>query len=180
MKHLKLFESYNELDRLIEIRMDKIFDTVEDYKEQGIDCEIKDIDFDSYKEFNEKHLLDIVDFINDINNTGKILMCDFPSFVVSTMDDLEEGNIDLGELEIYETKINIEYKYTHVYTPFKPKTHKFELEDRFMVRYEGTTDEISSKDILELMTNGTHHSEYGIIGTNVEAIKEYIKINFGG
>jgi|688.fasta_scaffold102588_5 hypothetical protein len=180
MKHLKLFESYNELDRLIEIRMDKIFDTVEDYKEQGIDCEIKDIDFDSYKEFNEKHLLDIVDFINDINNTGKILMCDFPSFVVSTMDDLEEGNIDLGELEIYETKINIEYKYTHVYTPFKPKTHKFELEDRFMVRYEGTTDEISSKDILELMTNGAHHSEYGIIGTNVEAIKEYIKINFGG
>jgi len=180
MKHLKLFESYNELDRLIEIRMDKIFDTVEEYKKEGIECEMKDIDFDSYKEFNEKHLLDIVDFINDINNKGKILMCDFPSFVVSTMDDLEGGNIDLGELEIYETKINIEYKYTHVYTPFKPKTHKFELEDRFKVKYEGTTDEISSKDILELMTNGAHHSEYGIMGTNVEAIKEYIKINFGG
>jgi hypothetical protein len=180
MKHLKLFESYNELDRLIEIRMDKIFDTVEEYKEGGIDCEIKDIDFASYKEFNEEHLLDIVHFIEDINSKGKIYVCDFPSFVVTTMDDLEGGNLDLGELEILETKINIEYKYTHVYTPFKPKSHKFELEDRFKVKYEGTTDEISSKDILELMREGAHHSEYGIIGTNVEDIKKYIKINFGG
>jgi len=180
MKHLKLFESYNQLDKLIEIRMDKIFDRVEDYKKEGIDCEIKDIDFDSYKEFNEEHLLDIVDFVKEINTIGKILVCDFPSFVVASMDDLENGKIDLGELEIYETKINIEYKYTHVYTPFKPKAHKFELEDRFKVKYEGTTDEISSKDILELITDGAHHSEYGIIGTNVEAIKKYIKISFGG
>jgi len=80
MKHLKLFESYNELDRLIEIRMDKIFDTVEEYNKQGMDCEIKDIDFDSYKEFNEKHLLDIVNFIKEINSKGKIYVCDFPSF----------------------------------------------------------------------------------------------------
>lgn len=180
MNHLKLFESYNELDRLIEIRMDKIFDRVEDYKEEGIDCEIKDIDFDSYKEFNEKHLLDIVNFIEDINSKGKILVCDFPSFVVASMDDLEEGNLDLGELEIYETKLNIEYSYTHVYTPFKPKSYKYELEDRFKVKYERTTDEISSKDILELMREGAHHSEHGIIGTSVEAIKEYIKISFGG
>ena len=180
MKYLKLFESYNELDRLMEIRMDKIFDTVEEYNKQGIDCEIKDIDFDSYKKFNEEHLLDIVNFVKEINSKGKIFVCDFPSFVVASMDELESGALDLGELEIYETKIDIEYKYTHIYTPFKPKTYKYELEDRFKVKYEGTTDEISSKDILELMTEGAHHSEHGIIGTSVEAIKEYIKISFGG
>lgn len=179
MKHLKLFESYNELDRLIQIRMDKIFDTIEEYKtEHNIKCEVKDVNFVDYTKFSEEHLLEIIDLISSINKEGKVYHCDFPTFWVSKMDELDKGP-EIGELEIEEAPISIEYKYTHVYTPFESQKrgYEFELQDRYKITFtdSGVTDEWSSEDFMMLIEEGAFHSEYGIMGLNPEAVKACIE-----
>lgn len=167
------YQSHSEYDELLRIRMDNIFDTIREYRtEHDIQVEISDVNFKDYTRFSEEHLIEIVDFINRINRVGKIYNCDFPSFWVSRMDDLSSGP-EIEELEINQIDINIEYKYTHV---FKQFTHlrrgfDYELVDRYKVKYQGSTDEWDSREILKLMEDGAFHSEHGIIGLSPEAIK---------
>lgn len=171
------YASSKEYDNLIQIRMDKIFDTIEEYKtKHDIHVEIKDINFDAYTEFSKKHLLEINNFVAKINKEGKIWHCDFPTFWVSSMDDLGSGP-EIDELEIDQISINIHYSYTHVFKQFDSLRRGFdyELEDKYKVKYQGDTDIWSSREILELMEKGAFHSEHGIIGLNPEAIKECIE-----
>ena len=174
---IREFHSNGNYDKLLQIRMDKIFDTMEEYRTQhDIQVEVKDVNFKDYTRFCEEHLIEIVDFIGKINKEGRIYHCDFPTFWISSMDDLGSGP-QIDELEIDQIPISIEYKYTHV---FKQFTHlrrgfDYELEDRYKVKYQGSTDEWSSREILQLMEEGAFHSEYGIIGLSPEAIKECIE-----
>jgi len=171
------FHGNSEYDRLLQVRMDKIFDTIEEYKtEHDIHVEIKDINFKDYTRFSEEHLIEIVDFISRVNREGKIYHCDFPSFWVSKMDDLGSGP-EIEELEIDQIPISIEYKYTHVFKQFTHLRRGFdwELEDRYKVKYQGSTDEWSSREILKLMEEGAFHSEYGIMGLSVEDVKACIE-----
>jgi hypothetical protein len=171
------YASGMEYDRLLQIRMDKIFDTIEEYKTQHeLHVEIKDINFKDYTKFCEEHLIEIVDFIDSVNNEGKIYHCDFPTFWVTTMDDLGSGP-EIDELEIEQIPISIEYSYTHV---FKQFTHlrrgfDYELVDRYKVKYQGSTDEWDSREILKLMEEGAFHSEHGIIGLTPEDVKRCIE-----
>jgi hypothetical protein len=165
-----------EYDRLLQIRMDNIFDTIETYKtEHDMHVEIKDVNFKDYTRFSEEHLIEIVDFVNKLNDEGKIYHCDFPTFWVTSMDDLGSGP-EIEELEINQIPISIEYKYTHVFKQFTHLRRGFdwELEDRYRVKYQGSTDEWNSREILELMEEGAFHSEHGVIGLTPEAIKECI------
>ena len=173
------FNSSSEYDRLLQVRMDKIFDTIEEYKtEHNIKCEVKDVNFGAYTKFSEEHLLEIIDLISSINKEGKVYHCDFPTFWVSKMDELDKGP-EIGELEIEETPISIEYKYTHVYRPFESKKrgYEFDLQDRYKITFtdSGVTDEWSSEDFMMLIEEGAFHSEYGIMGMNPEAVKRCIE-----
>ena len=171
------FHSTSEYDKLLQLRMDKIFDTIEEYRtEHDIQVEIKDINFKDYTRFSEEHLIEIVDFIDNINREGKIYHCDFPTFWVTSMNDLGSGP-QIDELEIEQIPISIQYSYTHV---FKQFTHlrrgfDYELVDRYKVKYQRSTDEWDSREILELMEKGAFHSEHGIIGLTPEAVKECIE-----
>jgi hypothetical protein len=170
------FNSTQEYDKLLQIRMDNIFDTIEEYKNKhNIYVEIKDVNFDAYQDFSKKHLIDINNFIGEINKVGKIYHCDFPTMWISSMDDIEEGP-QIDELEIDEIPIYIEYYYTHVFKQFESLKRGFdyELVDRYKVRYEKESDQWDSREILELMNEGAFHSEYGVIGLTPEAIKECI------
>jgi len=171
------YASNMEYDRLLQIRMDKIFDTIEEYKtEHDLHVEIKDINFKDYTKFCEEHLIEIVDFIERINKEGKIYHCDFPTFWISSMDDLGSGP-EIEELEIDQIPISIQYSYTHVFKQFDSLKRGFdyELEDKYKVKYQGTTDIWSSREILELMGEGAFHSELGIIGLTPEDIKRCIE-----
>ena len=171
------FHGSGEYDRLLQVRMDKIFDTMEEYKtEHDLQVEVKDVNCKDYTKFCEEHLIEIVDFISKVNREGKIYHCDFPTFWVSKMDDLSSGP-DIEELEIDQIPISIEYKYTHVYRPFESKKRGFdwELEDRYKITFSGATDEWSSQEILKLMEEGAFHSEYGIMGLTPEAVKACIE-----
>ena len=173
------FQGNSEYDRLLQIRMDKIFDTIEEYKtDHDMHVEIKDVNFKDYTKFSEEHLLEIVDFISRINKEGKIYHCDFPTFWVSKMDDLGEGP-EIDELEIGQIPISIEYKYTHVFKQFTHLRRGFdwELEDRYKITFSdsGVTDEWSSQDFMMLIEEGAFHSEYGIMGLTVEAVKKVIE-----
>ena len=181
MKHIitsiNEYASSQEYDRLLQVRMDNIFDTIEEYKtEHDIKCEVKDVNFDAYTKFSEEHLIEINDFISSINKEGKIYHCDFPTFWVSSMDDLDKGP-EIDELEIEQIPISIEYKYTHVYRPFESKKrgYEFELEDRYKITFSGATDEWSSQDFMMLIEEGAFHSEYGIMGLTPEAVKKVIE-----
>ena len=181
MKHIitsiNEYASSQEYDRLLQVRMDNIFDTIEEYKtEHNIKCEVSDVNFNAYTKFSEEHLIEINDFISSINKEGKIYHCDFPTFWVSKMDDLDKGP-EIDELEIEEIPINIEYKYTHVYRPFESKKrgYEFELEDRYKIAFSGVTDEWSSQDFIMLIEEGAFHSEYGIMGLTPEAVKRCIE-----
>jgi hypothetical protein len=172
------YSSSQEYDRLLQIRMDKIFDTIEEYKnEHDIFVEIKDINFKDYNKFSEDNLININNFINQINRKGKIWHCDFPTFWVSKMDDLGEGP-EIDELEIDQIPISIEYKYTHVFQQFTHLRRGFdyELEDRYKITFtdSGVTDEWSSQDFMMLIEEGAFHSEYGIMGLTPEAVKACI------
>ena len=104
------YASSQEYDRLLQVRMDKIFDTIGEYKtEHNIQVEIKDVNFGAYTKFSEEHLIEINDFISSINKEGKIYHCDFPTFWVSKMDDLDKGP-EIDELEIEQIPINIELR----------------------------------------------------------------------
>ena len=165
-----------EYDRLLQIRMDKIFDTIEEYRtKHNMQVEIKDINFKDYTSFSEEHLIEIVDFIDRINKEGKIYHCDFPSFWVTSMDDLGSGP-DIEELEIDQIPISIQYSYTHVFKQFESLRRGFdwELEDRYKVKYQRSTDEWNSREILKLMEEGAFHSEHGIIGLTPEDVKRCI------
>jgi len=186
------FNSSQRIENIMNKRLDNIFDTVEEYKQEGIQIEVKDVDIDSWRKFNEEYLLDIEEFIKNVNSENRILLCDFPSFIVTSFDEMGD-EMDLGEIEMYELPIRIEYSYTHVYHPFKPKNFQYEAVDKFKVTYKQSTDELSSRDILELIETGVHHSEHGIIAFAInpdtgkydseiseEYIKQYVKENFGG
>ena len=171
------YASSQEYDRLLQVRMDKIFDTIEEYKtEHNIKCEVKDVNFDAYTKFSEEHLIEIIDLISSINKEGKIYHCDFPTFWVSSMDELDKGP-EVGELEIEEIPISIEYKYTHVFKQFTHLRRGFdwELEDRYKITFSGATDEWSSQDFMMLIEEGAFHSEYGIMGLTPEAVKACIE-----
>lgn len=174
---LNEYASNMEYDRLLQVRMDKIFDTMEEYRtKHDLHVEVKDVNFKDYTRFCEEHLIEIVDFISKLNREGKIWHCDFPTFWISKMDDLGEGP-EIDELEIDQIPISIQYSYTHV---FKQFTHlrrgfDYELEDRYKVKYQGSTDEWSSREILGLMEEGAFHSEYGIIGLTPEDVKRCIE-----
>ena len=171
------YASSQEYDRLLQVRMDNIFDTIEEYKtKHNIQVEIKDVNFGAYTKFSEEHLLEIIDLISSINKEGKIWHCDFPTFWVSKMDDLDKGP-EIDELEIEQIPISIEYKYTHVYTPFDSQKRGFdwELEDRYKITYSGTTDEWSSQDFMMLIEDGAFHSEHGIMGLTPESVKKCIE-----
>jgi hypothetical protein len=171
------FHGNSEYDRLLQIRMDKIFDTIEEYKtEHDMHVEIKDVNFKDYTKFSEEHLLEIVDFISRVNREGKIYHCDFPSFWVSKMDDLGSGP-EIDKLEIDQISISIEYKYTHVFKQFTHLRRGFdwELEDRYKITFSGATDEWSSRDFIMLIEEGAFHSEYGIMGLSVEDVKACIE-----
>ena len=172
------YASSQEYDRLLQVRMDKIFDTIEEYKtKHNIKCEVKDVNFGDYTKFSEEHLLEIIDLISSINREGKVYFCDIPTFWVTTMDELDKGP-EIEELKILEAPLSIVYKYTHVYTPYdhKKRGYEFELEDRYKITYldDGITDEWSSDDFLELINEGAFHSEYGVIGMTPEAVKKCI------
>ncbi len=176
IKSINEFHQSGEFDRLFQIRMDKIFDTIEEYKTvHDIHVEIKDINFKDYTDFSKKHLLEINDFVSKINREGKIWHCDFPTFWVSRMDDLGSGP-EIDELEIGQIPISIEYSYTHVFKQFTHlrRGYDYELVDRYKVKYQGSTDEWSSDEILELIREGAFHSEHGVIGMSPEKIKECI------
>ena len=171
------FQGTSDYDKLLQIRMDKIFDTIEEYRtEHDIQVEIKDINFKDYTRFSEEHLLEIVDFIDNINKEGKIYHCDFPTFWVTSMDDLGSGP-EIEDLEIDEIAINIQYSYTHVFKQFDSLKRGFdyELEDKYKVKYQGSTDIWSSREILELMEKGAFHSEHGVIGLTPEDVKACIE-----
>jgi len=172
------YNSTQDYDRMIQIRMDKIFDTIEEYKtDHKIKIEVSDVNFGAYTEFSKEHLLEITDLISSINKDGKVYFCDIPTFWVTTMDELDKGP-EVDELKILEAPISIEYKYTHVYTPYdhKKRGFDFELEDRYKITYldDKITDEWSSDDFLELINEGAFHSEYGVIGMTPEDIKRCI------
>lgn len=58
------YASSQEYDRLLQVRMDKIFDTIEEYKtKHNIKCEVKDVNFGAYTKFSEENLIEINDFI---------------------------------------------------------------------------------------------------------------------
>lgn len=171
------FHSTSEYDKLLQIRMDKIFDTIEEYRtEHDIQVEIKDVNFKDYTRFSEEHLIEIVDFIDRLNKGGKIWHCDFPTFWVTSMDDLGSGP-EIEELEIDQIPINIQYSYTHVFKQFDSLKRGFdyELEDKYKVKYQGSTDIWSSSEILELMEKGAFHSEHGVIGLTPEDVKRCIE-----
>ena len=171
------FHGSSEYDKLLQIRMDKIFDTIEEYRtKHDMHVEIKDINFKDYTRFSEEHLIEIVDFIDTINKEGKIYHCDFPSFWISSMDDLGSGP-QIDELEIDQIPISIQYSYTHVFKQFESLRRGFdwELEDRYKVKYQGSTDEWNSREILQLMEDGAFHSEHGIIGLSPEDVKRCIE-----
>jgi hypothetical protein len=172
------FHGNSDYDRLLQVRMDKIFDTMEEYRtKHDLQVEVKDVNFKEYTRFSEEHLIEIVDFISKVNREGKIYHCDFPTFWVSKMDDLGEGP-EIDELEIDQIPISIEYKYTHVFQQFTHLRRGFdyELEDRYKITFtdSGITDEWSSLEILKLMEEGAFHSEYGIIGLTPEDVKTCI------
>lgn len=171
------YASSQEYDNLIQIRMDKIFDTIEEYRnEYNIQVEVKDVNFKDYTDFSKKHLLEINHFVSKINKDGKIWNCDFPTFWISRMDDLGSGP-EIDELEIDQIPISIEYKYTHVYNQYEKfrRGFDYELVDRYEVKYENSTDEWDSNEILMLKNEGVFHSEHGIIGLSPKDIKNYVE-----
>jgi hypothetical protein len=150
---------------------------MEEYRtKHDLQVEVKDVNFKDYTRFCEEHLIEIVDFISEVNKEGKIYHCDFPSFWVTSMNDLGSGP-EIEELEIDLIPISIQYSYTHVFKQFESLRRGFdwELEDRYKVKYQRSSDEWNSREILELMEKGAFHSEYGIIGTSAEDIKKCIE-----
>jgi hypothetical protein len=171
------YASSQEYDKLLQVRMDNIFDTIEEYNtKHNIKCEVKDVNFGAYTDFSKKHLMEIVNLIDGINKEGKIYHCDFPTFWVSSMDDLDKGP-EIDELEIEQLPISIEYSYTHVYRTFESKKrgYEFELEDRYKITFSGATDDWSSQDFMMLIEEGAFHSEYGVMGLTPEAVKVCIQ-----
>lgn len=175
MKDLKQFikttlrEFLNE-NKNISQRIDKALDWMNKY-----DIKISNKSFQNYVDYTNKNLYKIESLLNKINNKGYIWTSDLPMFFTTTLDDLEDSNLNLGDVEIYEQPVKIEYKYTHVANnPYEKVT------DRYKITYinENTrdiTDEITSDELIQLLEEGSIMTEYGVIGLSYDDVKKYIE-----
>jgi hypothetical protein len=175
MKDLKQFikttlrEFLNE-NKNISQRIDKALDWMNKY-----DIKISNKSFQNYVDYTNKNLYKIESLLNKINNKGYIWTSDLPMFFTTTLDDLEDSNLNLGDVKIYKQPVKIEYKYTHVANnPYEKVT------DRYKITYinENTrdiTDEITSDELIQLLEEGSIMTEYGVIGLSYDDVKKYIE-----
>jgi hypothetical protein len=136
---------------------------------------ISDKKFQDYVDFTNNNFYKIENLIKDINNKGYVWTSDLPMFFTTTLDDLENSNINMGEINIYKQKVGIFYKYTHVFNnPYEGATDKYKI----VFTNENTrnvTDEISSEELIELIEKGVIMTEYGVIGLSKESVKKFIQ-----
>ena len=175
MKDLKQFikttlrEFLNE-NKNISQRIDKALDWMNKY-----DIKISNKSFQNYVDYTNKNLYKIESLLNKINNKGYIWTSDLPMFFTTTLDDLEDSNLNLGDVKIYKQPVKIEYKYTHVANnPYEKVT------DRYKITYinENTrdiTDEITGDELIQLLEEGSIMTEYGVIGLSYDDVKKYIE-----
>lgn len=175
MKDLKQFikttlrEFLNE-NKNISQRIDKALDWMNKY-----DIKISNKSFQNYVDYTNKNLYKIESLVNKINNEGYIWTSDLPMFFTTTLDDLEDSNLNLGDVKIYKQPVKIEYKYTHVANnPYEKVT------DRYKITYinENTrniTDEITGDELIQLLEEGSIMTEYGVIGLSYDDVKKYIE-----
>ena len=175
MKYLKQFikttirEFLNE-NKNISQRIDNALDWMNKY-----DIKISDKSFQNYVDYTNKHLHKIESLVNKINREGDLWTSDLPMFFTTTIDDLEDNSVNLGEVKIYKQPVKIEYKYTHVANnPYEKVT------DRYKITYKNEntrdiTDEITGNELIQLLEEGSIMTEYGVIGLSYDDVKKYIE-----
>jgi len=175
MKYLKQFikttirEFLNE-NKNISQRIDNALDWMNKY-----DIKISDKSFQNYVDYTNKHLHKIESLVNKINREGYLWTSDLPMFFTTTIDDLEDNSVNLGEVKIYKQPVKIEYKYTHVANnPYEKVT------DRYKITYKNEntrdiTDEITGNELIQLLEEGSIMTEYGVIGLSYDDVKKYIE-----
>jgi hypothetical protein len=175
MKDLRQFikttirEFLNENNQIYN-RVDNALDWMNKY-----DIKISNKTFQDYVEFTNKNYNKIENLVKEINRNGYIWSSDLPMFFITTLDDLENNNTDLGEINIYKQKVEIFYKYTHVgNNPYE------KVSDRYTIIYRNengidVTDEISSDELIELLEKNVIMTERGIIGLSQGSVKKYIQ-----
>ena len=175
MKDLKQFikttlrEFLNE-NKNISQRIDKALDWMNKY-----DIKISNKSFQNYVDYTNKNLYKIESLVNKINNEGYIWTSDLPMFFTTTLDDLEDSNLNLSDVKIYKQPVKIEYKYTHVANnPYEKVT------DRYKITYKNEntrdiTEEITGNELIQLLEEGSIMTEYGVIGLSYDDVKKYIE-----
>jgi hypothetical protein len=162
-------EFLNENNQLSN-RIDNALDWMNKYN-----IRISDEKFQDYVDYTNNNFYKIENLVKDINSKGYIWTSDLPMFFTTSLDDLETGDINMGEINIYKQKVEIFYKYTHVFNnPYEGASDKYKI----VYKNENTrdvTDEISSEEIIELIENGVIMIESGVIGLSKENIKRFIQ-----
>ena len=162
-------EYLNE-NRNISQRIDNALDWMNKY-----DIKISDKSFQNYVDYTNDNLYKIESLVNKINNDGYIWTSDLPMFFTTTLDDLEDGDVNLGDVKIYKQPVKIEYRYTHVANnPYEKVT------DRYKITYKNEdtrdiTDEITGDELNQLLEEGSIMTEYGVIGLSYDDVRKYIE-----
>ena len=162
-------EFFNE-NKNISQRIDNALDWMNKY-----DIKISDKSFQNYVDYTNKNLHKIESLVNNINREGYLWTSDLPMFFTTTIDDLEDNSVNLGDVKIYKQPVKIEYKYTHVANnPYEKVT------DRYKITYKNEntrdiTDEITGNELIQLLEEGSIMTEYGVIGLSYDDVKKYIE-----
>lgn len=131
--------------------------------------------FQDYVNYTNKNLNKIETLIDKINSDGYLWTSDLPMFFTTTLDDLEDDDINLGDVKIYKQPVKIEYKYTHV------ANNPYEIvSDRYLITYKNEntrdiTDEIRGHELIELLEKGAIMTENGIIGLSYDDVKKNLE-----
>jgi hypothetical protein len=165
-----IIREYSNENKNISQRIDNALDWMNKY-----DIKISDKSFQNYVDFTNDNLYKIEGLVNKLNNDGYIWSSDLPMFFTTTLYDLEDGDVNYGDIEIYKQPIKIEYKYTHVgNNPYE------KVSDRYVITYKNEhtrdiTDEITGDELIQLLEDGSIMTEYGVIGLSYEDVKKYIE-----
>ena len=167
---IKLVKKVLNENQNIPQRIDNALDWMNKY-----DIKISDKSFQDYVDYTNENLHKIESLVNEINEEGYLWTSDLPMFFTTTLDDLEGGDVNLGDVEIYKQPVKIEYKYTHVANdPYEKVT------DRYKITYKNehtrdVTDEITGDELIQLLEEGSIMTEYGVIGLSYDDVKKYIE-----
>jgi hypothetical protein len=141
------------------------------------DIKISDNVFKEYVDSTIKNLETILKIVDRINNMAYVLTSDMPMFHMTNLSNI--NNIEVPEVTIYKTPVNISYERTHVYNIGGEG-----ISDRYKIVFgtsnnpnidDGNFDELTNEDLLNLINDGGLVTEYGFIGINKKMFEKYLK-----